>query len=754
MDRSDIEHAGSVSSTTQNRSFTRVLQQNKRKYYNGVVAVVLFLVWQLLICGLQQVTASIDDFPAAILAMILVAASMILASKFVTNLDHLYLEYLRGPTDLINRHMSIGFTVPFTMIMNGPMSSPRNVGIIIGGFIITGVLNTFFVFSISMIVQSTLMAIRLPYSRRTRVTAPPLGSTFMSYPVLSPPSLAPLDLHPPIIPVLRVHSCSSYGTAAASTAANHPSQDRVQSYVSESTTLTNNPSITSNSDGEHNIGSTRDSESGSPPPSAVHQVDNEKPSPVQESCAHRTLAALRTRGYSLACFAATHPVLSFSLVSIPLVGIPVSVGTNNDAALDSFVLFALWTGMLAAQAAVKQANSGPLTRLTPAVRNVLSTLLNAVLWSSLSTIAYLAAKAAARHRSLDDSLVVFSTSTTLADIIRPAPGSVHVGKPKYMGAGDIASSILNAGIVSWGLKLFECRNQLLSRAGITTLVVGAIIAVGNIVCGPFLVHCMDLTPPAKVLSFAARSVTLALAGPAMKNLGGDVGLNAAMVVFNGIVFQVAMGLGLYRWAGVKLAQGAQYFTATATTFMARRQGGPHTMTHAQTESDSESDSALDSDIDSVSDRVISSPVASRRASQSNLDLDTTHDRSPSAMSNASSSSSGSDDAIIKEIIQVPGRTTNGQSATGHGTFIGHMRGGGDAGGESSSFFSSKPDSASTVSAGMTIGINAAAMGTAYLYEDGSRSAPYAALSMTVFGVMTVIFTSIQPLAAWVISTVS
>ncbi len=39
----------------------------------------------------------------------------------------------------------------------------------------------------------------------------------------------------------------------------------------------------------------------------------------------------------------------------------------------------------------------------------------------------------------------------------------------------------------------------------------------------------------------------------------------------------------------------------------------------------------------------------------------------------------------------------------------------------------------------------AAMGTAYLYEDGSRAAPYAALSMTMFGVMTVVFTSIRPL---------
>lgn len=102
MDASDLERAGapSFSPNTQKQTLSSVIRQNKRKYYNGIVAVVLFLVWQLLICGLQQMTASIDDFPAAILAMILVAASMILASKFFTNLDNLYLKYLRGPVSV------------------------------------------------------------------------------------------------------------------------------------------------------------------------------------------------------------------------------------------------------------------------------------------------------------------------------------------------------------------------------------------------------------------------------------------------------------------------------------------------------------------------------------------------------------------------------------------------------------------------------------------------------------------------------
>lgn len=116
------------------RTVGQILQQHRQIYHDGLVAVLLFLVWQLLICGLQQMTATIDDFPAPILAMMLVASIMILASKFVPSLDHFYRQYLRGPTDLLNRHMSIGFTVPFTMIMDGPMSSPRNIGLIIAGY--------------------------------------------------------------------------------------------------------------------------------------------------------------------------------------------------------------------------------------------------------------------------------------------------------------------------------------------------------------------------------------------------------------------------------------------------------------------------------------------------------------------------------------------------------------------------------------------------------------------------------------------
>jgi putative effector of murein hydrolase len=59
-----------------------------------------------------------------------------------------------------------------------------------------------------------------------------------------------------------------------------------------------------------------------------------------------------------------------------------------------------------------------------------------------------------------------------------------------------------------------------------------------------------------------------------------------------------------------------------------------------------------------------------------------------------------------------------------------------------------------VAAGVTVGVNAAAMGTAYLYEAQSEAAPHAALSMIALGVMTVVFSSVPPLARWVVAGVA
>ncbi|KAI0901636.1 hypothetical protein F4806DRAFT_7406 [Annulohypoxylon nitens] len=58
-----------------------------------------------------------------------------------------------------------------------------------------------------------------------------------------------------------------------------------------------------------------------------------------------------------------------------------------------------------------------------------------------------------------------------------------------------------------------------------------------------------------------------------------------------------------------------------------------------------------------------------------------------------------------------------------------------------------------VAAGVMVGINAAAMGTSHLIERNSKATAYSALSMTLFGVMTVALTAIPVLCQAVISLV-
>lgn len=54
------------------------------------------------------------------------------------------------------------------------------------------------------------------------------------------------------------------------------------------------------------------------------------------------------------------------------------------------------------------------------------------------------------------------------------------------------------------------------------------------------------------------------------------------------------------------------------------------------------------------------------------------------------------------------------------------------------------DTAVEVATGAAVGMNGAAMGVSYLYERRSRAAPYAALSMTAFGVATTVLSSVGP----------
>ena len=372
------------------------------------------------------------------------------------------------------------------------------------------------------------------------------------------------------------------------------------------------------------------------------------------------------------------------------VGIPLRYAVHHDASLATFLLFATWFTMLEIQASVKHSEG-----LAPWVRIILTGSLNAVLWTSFVMMAYIYLDAAISDRALGKMLDTLQTKTTLSYLLlHSVNGGVDAEGNKLnvsMAAGDIAQSILNAGLVVWGLKLYEYRRQLLSRAGLTVLIVSSILAMGNVALGPLFTRAIGLAPANRNIAFTARSVTIAMGAPVMATMGGDASLNATMVVISGIVFQMGLGFGLGNWLErtifscfVKVKQHQSTDNTTPETTEDKPKGTKAEPKASQTE-------------------LLSVPPSVRQRS---FDLE------------------------AQQAPTVAPATATPVQEQGEGMNDPH-----------------------TVAAGLTIGINSAAMGTAYLYEVGSDAAPYSALSMMALGVMTVGFASIKPLAEWVVGSV-
>lgn len=392
----------------------------------------------------------------------------------------------------------------------------------------------------------------------------------------------------------------------------------------------------------------RDNNTPSPPTTTARQQQPSGHQSPQCSTPHHRLLKLALR----------NPFTVISWLVLLTVGIPLRFAAGVDSVLTISLLFALWFSVLAAQARVARMRA---LRSWPKSRTCLTVSLNAVLWTALGLIAYAYAESAVSRRPVPGVLDLLQQNTTLTNLILHRRGGAH--HAHALGAGDMALAILNAGLVSWGLKLWEYRRRLASRAGATILSVSLISALLNVALGPPLARAVGLAgPPAYDLAFAARTATLALGGPAMSRLGGDLGLNAALVVANGIVFQMGLGLGVGAWLHGAVGRLEEWWCGMK---------------------------------------------------------------------------------MRMRMMMMMKHSGGGDGGAGR---AGDARGGEDARGEETE--------ARTVAVGVTIGINAAAMGTAHLYEGRSEAAPYATLSMTVFGVATVGFTMVPQLASWVVGSIT
>lgn len=446
--------------------------------------------------------------------------------------------------------------------------------------------------------------------------------------------------------------------------------------------------------------------------------------------------------------------LTLSILLFLLVGLPVSFLRHNDLFLDVGFLFTVWLTFTSAQTRTKQHISQD-NRQHRRTLIAIATLLNPVLWTSLFLVAYGLAKSGIRNQLASGIAATFTTKNTISDIIghHVEPWNPAVPSPSHLGhipigAGDIASSILNAGIVSWGLRLFEYRRQIISRGGFTVIITSLLASLFNVVAWPLLVKKMGVRPASSDLSFAARSVTIALGGPAMESLGGDAGVNAVGVVVNGICFQLVAGLfvgeagfgglgGLLRKCKDLMSHDGLVWNGIWTI----KVSGDSDLTASRSYPDTDKERSC-----------IAEERRRRHGDQESNEVRYSSDTTRIDDQQATPPSSPTQPHESQE-------TPPSQNSTEHYVSDSFRNGGPEGGGGLRTDGGDdvpagpKPDDIQTVAAGVTIGINAAAMGTAHLYEQNSHAAPYSALSMTTFGVFTVLFAVRSPLTEWLVGMV-
>jgi putative effector of murein hydrolase len=170
--------------------------------------------------------------------------------------------------------------------------------------------------------------------------------------------------------------------------------------------------------------------------------------------------------------------------------------------------------------------------------------LHPVLVSSLITVIGIWMLGLIRGENLDQVLGSYKTGTNYLDLWH---GEQNLPAP---GAGDIFGSVLDASIVALALPMFSYRQEL-RRHFFAIVIPNVTISIGSLFGYPVLCYAIGISSK-RSLAFAGRSLTLALATPATKNLGGDVNTNAALAIMSGIM-GVLVGQRVLAW--LKIPEG-------------------------------------------------------------------------------------------------------------------------------------------------------------------------------------------------------
>ncbi|KAL9137166.1 MAG: hypothetical protein Q9175_001623 [Cornicularia normoerica] len=166
-------------------------------------------------------------------------------------------------------------------------------------------------------------------------------------------------------------------------------------------------------------------------------------------------------------------------------------------------------------------------------------IIHPVLLSSSLTVLLIWLLALTEHSTLHAALLTYSTKTRYIQLFND--DGRHDPPP---GAGDIFSSVLDVSIVALALPMFQYRLEL-KRHFPSIILPNILIATGSLFGYPSLCHALGVSP-GRSLSFASRSLTLALATPATQNLDGDLQLVAVLCIMSGVM-GVLIGPTFLKW---------------------------------------------------------------------------------------------------------------------------------------------------------------------------------------------------------------
>ncbi|KAI8954688.1 LrgB-like family-domain-containing protein [Xylaria longipes] len=179
--------------------------------------------------------------------------------------------------------------------------------------------------------------------------------------------------------------------------------------------------------------------------------------------------------------------------------------------------------------------------------------LHPVLVSSLLTVLSLWVLGLIKSQSLNITLKEYRTGATYLKL--------WDGTHQLPGAGDIFASILDASIVSLALPMYQYRREL--RQHFFAIVLpNVVISVGSLFAYPYICFVIGISAE-RSLAFAARSLTLALALPAVANLGGEPNTVAALAITSGII---GVLIGQRMLALLKIPDGTPPIRLSAIAF--------------------------------------------------------------------------------------------------------------------------------------------------------------------------------------------